>query len=169
MLISGEIYNTGKNFILTPAVTAGTNLSSESLLLEFLLDSLSRTRATWRINPPLTNIISLCRVFHVHSQSIWHKCFPSNGVFPPHWLVVSSLTNIISLCHVLHVHKQTLPRQWSLSCTPGHLCLAKAERTSPLLSFSQGRLQIALNIYHRFSWRNLWIKMFIKSQEYSWW
>ena len=28
MLLSGEIYTTGKNFALPPAVTAGTNLTS---------------------------------------------------------------------------------------------------------------------------------------------
>ena len=80
-----------------------------------------------------------------------------------------TITMWLSLGHVLQVHWQTLPRRWSLSCTPGHWCLAKAEKTSPLPSFSQGEIQIVLNIHHRFNYWNLWITTFINGQEYSWW
>ena len=74
MLFSGEIYTTGKNFALPLAVMAGTNLTSELLLLEILLDCLSRTRATWRKASPITN---MCYKFT-------DKHFPGDGVFPAH-------------------------------------------------------------------------------------
>ena len=81
-----------------------------------------------------------------------------------------TITMWLSLCHVLQVHWQTLPRRWSLSCIPGHWCLAKAEKTSPLPSFSQGQLQIVLNIHHWPNWRNHRITTFNNGKEYySWW
>ena len=49
MLISGKIYTSGKNFTLLPAVTAGTNITSEKQ--KCVASSFSRCKCVLVISP----------------------------------------------------------------------------------------------------------------------
>ena len=50
LLLPGQIYTTGKNFTLPPAVTAGTNITSEYHLFRALAEKKSVCQSRWFSN-----------------------------------------------------------------------------------------------------------------------